>query len=1475
MTFVSYAQNFEDVMLRRALRDVEAGFYVDAGAAHPDVDSVTRAFYDAGWSGINVEPVAASHRRLQASRPRDVNVRAALGRERGAGRLFVVAGTGLSTLHEDAAARASAATGFAAEAAEVEVTTLADICDAHTGREIHFLKVDVEGAEADVLAGADFDRHRPWIVLVEATAPMSAEPTHAAWEPILLRAGYGFAYFDGLNRFYLADERRDALAPSFSLPPNVFDDFIRAADTEWARRVAEAEARAASAAREAAQARAAAEAAALEHARDAGQMRLALRSTERRTQAAEAHLAAENHARAVRLEAYRHHAQAAAELAQRMRASTSWRLTAPLRRAAMLVKGGAEGPPAAAPEPDRGPEPDPGPEAAAAPVVAPAGPRRLRRAVHQFHSGSATGDAITNAMLLTRKLLRARGYESEIYVEHLDPALADELLPFERLPTHDDHVLILHHSMGYDGFARIAALPAPKVLIYHNITSPELLDGIPELQAYARLGREQLARLRPLAAAALADSEYNVIELRRFGFDGARACNLLFDMEVMRERAAAADRRLVTDAFTILFVGRVAPSKGQRELIAAYAAFRQRFEKPSRLVLVGRAGDDEYVEGVRQAIRAAGSEAGVELAGLVSDEELHAWHSAADLYVSLSRHEGFGVPLVEAMAHGTPVLALPTGAVPYTLAGAGELIDDAEPGAVAERMLALADDPRRREAIAARQTASLDRFALERQVQTLQEALAAAGAAPPETPGLRVRLAENMRFTVAGHVNGSYSLASINRTLALAIEAERPGAVRLVAVEGAPTTDLSGVPSCVAGEAARLAARVHATGPEFLISQHYPVFVPDGGDVRAALFFWEESLVPADTVALLNRSFDGVLAAASFVAKALTDSGLSIPVRVVGHAPDLADFVSLRARRRNRVASEQFTFLHVSSGFPRKGVDALLAAWRRAFAEGDAVRLVIKLFPNPHNDAAEQIARLPPGGAEVALVDRDVEEAELLALYEQADCMVLPTRGEGFNIPAAEAMAAGVPLIVTGYGGHMDFCSAETARLVDYAFAPARTHLSQPHSVWAEPDADDLVAALREAVQDRQAAAARARRVLASVAAMADRGGFVRRVAAAGADLLMTTEAGPLRVGWVSTWNLRCGVAEYSRQLVEAMTEADPSLRVTVLCDHRTPGGESAWPAWEQGDAGSVKLLDEAAARLDPHVIVVQHQPGLLGWGVLADVLAQPALARVPVAVTLHNTRHLEEIGAEERARTLAALGGAARVLVHTVADLNLLKSLGLVYNVTLLPHGAPAPAAAARTPSRPDAPLLGSYGFFLPGKGIGTLIEVMARLRRSRPGARLRLVNAEYDTDESAAEIAACRAAAERLGVPVEWRTEFMPHARSLELLGECDVVALSYAASKEASSAALRTALAAGAVVATTPLPLFDEAGDAVFRFSGTCADAIAQGLEALLDDEELRARTRTAADAWLADRAWPVVGRRLAGMLTGLAADRRCRG
>ena len=225
MVYISYAQNFEDVMLWRAFKDSADGFYIDIGANHPEIDSVTKSFYDKGWNGINIEPVKNEFELLLSDRNRDINLNVAVGSASGSMPLFTFPGTGLSTLDQENA-QANVAAGHSMLEQEISILTLADIYNKYVTRAVDFLKIDVEGWERDVLLGADFHLFRPKIILVESTMPGSQQSNHNAWESILISANYSFIWFDGLNRFYVASEHFEVISPLFKTPPNIFDGFI-------------------------------------------------------------------------------------------------------------------------------------------------------------------------------------------------------------------------------------------------------------------------------------------------------------------------------------------------------------------------------------------------------------------------------------------------------------------------------------------------------------------------------------------------------------------------------------------------------------------------------------------------------------------------------------------------------------------------------------------------------------------------------------------------------------------------------------------------------------------------------------------------------------------------------------------------------------------------------------------------------------------------------------------------------------------------------------------------------------------------------------------------------------------------------------------------------------------------------------------------------------------------------------------------
>jgi len=209
---LSYAQNLEDYHLSLAFAGQDSGTYIDVGAGHPIADNVSFWFYERGWQGVVVEPQPELAALYQQLRPRDLVVRGLVGRHCGEIDFHVVERLhGLSTTMQDVAQKAKAF-GVGYQTVRMPVTTLARLCESHNLDSIDFLKIDVEGAEGDVLFGGDWKRFRPKVIVAEAVTPMASVPSWQDWEPFLMAQGYRFVLFDTLNRFYVAEEHPEIMA---------------------------------------------------------------------------------------------------------------------------------------------------------------------------------------------------------------------------------------------------------------------------------------------------------------------------------------------------------------------------------------------------------------------------------------------------------------------------------------------------------------------------------------------------------------------------------------------------------------------------------------------------------------------------------------------------------------------------------------------------------------------------------------------------------------------------------------------------------------------------------------------------------------------------------------------------------------------------------------------------------------------------------------------------------------------------------------------------------------------------------------------------------------------------------------------------------------------------------------------------------------------------------------------------------------
>jgi glycosyltransferase involved in cell wall biosynthesis len=348
-------------------------------------------------------------------------------------------------------------------------------------------------------------------------------------------------------------------------------------------------------------------------------------------------------------------------------------------------------------------------------------------AIHQFIPTLAPRDAIGAHTLQVRALLRDMGFGSEIFAGEARGEMAGEAHPYRRFGR-ERHAgrhrgrswLLYQSSIGSPVGDFVAGRPEPKLVNFHNVTPSAYLEAWdPEVAQDTALGHQQLVELAPDVVLAVAVSRFNRRELTEAGFRSTAVAPPLIDLGSWRDdadvatvdRLAAARRAGGAD---LLFVGRIAPHKAQHDLIKALAAYRQAYDPNARLHLVGGVSSPAYQGALDRFVAHLGLDEAVDMTGSVTDGQLAAYYRAADAFVCCSDHEGFCVPLLEAMYHQLPIVAFGAAAVPETVGRAGVVLPTKGPALVAAAVQRVVDDTALRAALLEAGRARLAELSLER-----------------------------------------------------------------------------------------------------------------------------------------------------------------------------------------------------------------------------------------------------------------------------------------------------------------------------------------------------------------------------------------------------------------------------------------------------------------------------------------------------------------------------------------------------------------------------------------------------------------------------------------------------------------------------------------------------------------------------------------------------------------------------------------
>jgi len=334
------------------------------------------------------------------------------------------------------------------------------------------------------------------------------------------------------------------------------------------------------------------------------------------------------------------------------------------------------------------------------------------RPVHQLLAALSYGDAISNEALAIQAHLRRLGHPSDIFAEGVHPRMAHLARPLWQYPdvSSPETVCLFHFSIGSAAGRLAFHAPDRLVAIYHNITPAHFFLGFhPHLAGLCYHGRRELEAFAPRTELALGDSDYNRRELEQAGFARTGVLPIVLDLASYERPPSAVVRRLYADGRkNVAFVGRIIPNKRIDDLIRTFALYQRHHQPDSRLLLVGdHRGHERYYDRLRELVASLGVQE-VVFTGHVDHDELLAYYTVADAFLCLSEHEGFCVPLQEAMLFGVPVIAYDAGAVRETLAGGGVLVTHRRLDEIAGLVHAVTTDAALRASVLATQQTALE-----------------------------------------------------------------------------------------------------------------------------------------------------------------------------------------------------------------------------------------------------------------------------------------------------------------------------------------------------------------------------------------------------------------------------------------------------------------------------------------------------------------------------------------------------------------------------------------------------------------------------------------------------------------------------------------------------------------------------------------------------------------------------------------------
>lgn len=731
-----------------------------------------------------------------------------------------------------------------------------------------------------------------------------------------------------------------------------------------------------------------------------------------------------------------------------------------------------------------------------------------------------------------------------------------------------------------------------------------------------------------------------------------------------------------------------------------------------------------------------------------------------------------------------------------------------------------------------------------------------------------------IKYQFEGPFDSSYSLATLNKNAAKVFDEYFEGEVSLYSLEGGGDFKPNETFLNTHAEIKRLFDNSQkAINAEVTFRNCYP---PNVRGMKSELnilnsYGWEESAFPKEYVKSFNENLDGIIAVSHYVKKVLINNGVKTPIKVIHNSID--HILHVKPKPYALKTKKSFRFLHVSSCFPRKGIDILLQAYAQAFTKNDDVVLIIKTFPNPHNDIEKQIEDMQKKFhhfPDIEVINEDLDEAYLIWLYQNTNALVAPSKGEGFGLPMAEAMLFDLPVLTTGYGGQTDFCTDKTSWLIDYTFEKSKSHMQLFDSYWVNPSFNSLAHLLKEqtmlTTKQKKVKTDKAKEFVLKEFKWKN---YLQKTLAF-IDELKTQvifDTQEKNLAWISSYNTKCGIATYSEFLLEYFYRYNIKIYANysheIISKQKETNVIRCWS--DRFDTNNTKLTKEVVSNKTTHV-VINFNFAFFSMKNLENMLKFFHEKNIKTTIIFHSVDDVLIKGLEASLSLISeTLKEVNSLLVHSLKDLNLLKSFGLVQNVTLFSHGS-LPQREKEHKKKSTTLTIASYGFLLPQKGIEELIAAFSLVQAIIPQTKLLLVNALYPLKVSKDYLITCKKLVKKLNLTksVEFVTDFLSDEESFEYLEKADLLVMPYKKTNESASGAVRYAICTAKPVLCTKQAIFDDVADIVHFIKGFSSEDIADSIIMLLQDAEQLGSKYQKQKKWIKEHDWKSISKLLQNLI-----------